>query len=117
MLFCGCLPELFKSVCVYARARMKRERERDRHDNWPGQSVFPAIILAGISAAKGHMKELWEAQQVLDAKTTGFLIASDNKSEFFLGNTNLRMEWRGKCSKFQVTKIAFLMLFPPYFFF
>lgn len=53
---------------------MKRERERERnlHDNWPGQSVFSAIILAGISAAKGHMKELWEAQQVLDAKRLVF---------------------------------------------
>lgn len=74
MLFCGCLPELFKSVCVYARAYKKRERGRERylHDNWPGQSVFPAIILVGVNAAKGRMKELWEAQQVLDAKRLVF---------------------------------------------
>lgn len=69
-LFGGCLPELFKCVC--ARVRVYEKRERDLHDNWPGQSVFSAIILAGISAAKGHMKELWEAQQVLDAKRLVF---------------------------------------------
>lgn len=57
---------------VCARACVCMKKERDLHDNWPGQSVFSAIILAGISAAKGHMKELWEAQQVLDAKRLVF---------------------------------------------
>lgn len=71
MLFCGCLPELFKSVCVCARA-YEKGGERDLHDNWPGQSVFSAIIVAGISAERGHMKELWEAQQVLDTKRLVF---------------------------------------------
>lgn len=74
--------------------------------------MFFAIILAGISAAKGHMKEFWEAQQVLGVQRPVLLIASHNKAEFCLGNTNLRMEWKGKCSKFQVTKTAFLMLLP-----
>lgn len=59
------------NLCVCARA-YERGGERDLHDNWPGQSVFSAIILAGISAARGHMKELWEAQQVLDTKRLVF---------------------------------------------
>lgn len=83
---------------------MYEKGERDLHDNWPGQSVFFAIILAGISAAKGHMKEFWEAQQVLGIKRPVLLIASHNKAEFCLGNTNLRMEWKGKCSKFQISR-------------
>ena len=94
------------------RTRVYEKGERDLHDNWPGQSVLFAIILAGISAAKGHMKEFWEAQQVLGVKRPVLLIASHNKAEFCLGNTNLRMEWKGKCSKFQVTKTAFSMLLP-----
>lgn len=61
------------NLCVCARALMKEGGgKRDLHDNWPGQSVFSAIILAGISAARGHMKELWEAQQVLDTKRLVF---------------------------------------------
>lgn len=59
------------NLCVRARA-YERGGERDLHDNWPGQSVFSAIILAAISAERGHMKELWEAQQVLDTKRLVF---------------------------------------------
>lgn len=59
------------NLCVCARAYVGGGK-RDLHDNWPGQSVFSAIILAGISAARGHMKELWEAQQVLDTKRLVF---------------------------------------------
>lgn len=60
------------NLCVYARAYEERERAREISMTTGLASLFSAIILAGISAAKGHTKELWEAQQVLDAKRLVF---------------------------------------------
>lgn len=60
------------NLCVCARAYEERERASEISMTTGLAGLFSAIILAGISAAKGQAKELWEAQQVLDAERLVF---------------------------------------------